>query len=35
ARLDDAALRDIGLTRDQVVAETSRPLWDVPSPWMR
>lgn len=28
AELDDAALRDIGLTRDDVIAEASRPFWD-------
>ena len=29
-RLDDAALRDLGLTRADVMAETSRPLWSLP-----
>ena len=29
-RLDDAALRDLGLTRADVAAETSRPLWSLP-----
>ena len=28
AELDDAALRDIGLTRDDVIAEAGRPFWD-------
>ena len=31
--LDDARLRDIGLTRAQVVAEATRPIWDVPKGW--
>lgn len=31
ARLDDAGLADIGLTRDQAIAEASR--WDVPTNW--
>ena len=35
ARLDSAALADIGVTRDQAVAEAARPLWDVPSTWLR
>lgn len=26
-RLDDAALRDIGLTREQALREASRPFW--------
>ena len=29
-RLDDAALRDVGLTRDDVMAESRRPLWSLP-----
>lgn len=33
ARLDDAALRDIGLTRDQAITEAARPVWDVPDHW--
>lgn len=35
SRLDDAALRDIGLTRDIVAAEASRPIWDAPAHWRR
>ena len=35
AKLDDAALRDIGLTRDEAVTEAERPLWDVPANWLR
>ena len=33
--LDDAALMDIGLTRDQAQAEAKRPLWDAPDNWKR
>lgn len=32
-RLDDAALRDIGLSRTQAATEANRPIWDVPSNW--
>ncbi len=35
ARLDAAALADIGLTPDQARSEASRPIWDVPSTWLR
>nr|WP_232209643.1 DUF1127 domain-containing protein [Rhodobacter sp. SW2] len=35
AELDDATLADIGLTRDQALAEAARPLWDVPATWRR
>lgn len=31
SQLDDARLADIGLTRDQAVAEAAR--WDVPTNW--
>lgn len=34
-QLDDAALRDVGLTRQQAVAEANRSIWDVPSNWRR
>ncbi|MFV2051911.1 DUF1127 domain-containing protein [Aliiroseovarius sp. YM-037] len=34
-RLDDAALRDIGLTRRDVDREVSRPMWDAPDHWLR
>ena len=33
AALEDTALRDIGLTRDEAQAEANRPIWDVPSNW--
>ncbi|TCP62955.1 uncharacterized protein YjiS (DUF1127 family) [Rhodovulum bhavnagarense] len=35
AELDDAMLRDIGLSRAAARAEARRPLWDVPSNWLR
>lgn len=35
ARLDDALLRDIGLTRAEALGEAERPLWDVPQAWRR
>lgn len=34
AKLDDAALRDIGVTRAEAFAESSRPFWDAPSHWI-
>ena len=33
ARLDDAALKDIGLSRADVASELRRPLWDAPEFW--
>lgn len=33
ALLDDAMLRDIGLTREEANTEATRPLWDVPRHW--
>nr|WP_319949111.1 DUF1127 domain-containing protein [uncultured Shimia sp.] len=33
ARLDDAALRDMGLSRQDAALEAKRPAWDVPSTW--
>ncbi|MEQ9695655.1 DUF1127 domain-containing protein [Shimia sp. SDUM112013] len=35
ARLDDAALLDIGLTRAEALAEAKRPIWDVPKTWVQ
>ena len=35
ARLDDAALRDMGLTRKEARDEAKRPAWDVPHHWIR
>jgi len=33
ARLDDAALNDIGITYAQAQAEAAKPVWDVPAHW--
>jgi uncharacterized protein YjiS (DUF1127 family) len=33
ARLDDHLLRDIGVTRDEAMAEASRTPWDAPLHW--
>lgn len=33
--LDDALLKDIGLTRDQARREAERPFWDAPAHWLR
>lgn len=35
ARLDDAALFDLGLTRSEADQEANRPIWDVPAIWRR
>ena len=35
SRLDATALRDIGLTKTQADTEARKPLWDVPSHWLR
>lgn len=35
AELDDAILRDIGLSRDEALRESLRPMWDVPPRWRR
>lgn len=35
SKLSDEQLSDIGLTRDDVVAELERPVWDVPPNWRR
>lgn len=35
SRLTDQQLDDIGLDRDEVQAEISRPIWDVPQNWRR
>ncbi len=34
ARLDDRALRDIGVSRYEAEVESTRPIWDVPHHWM-
>lgn len=33
--LDDALLRDIGLTRDEAMDEAARRPWDAPATWRR
>jgi uncharacterized protein YjiS (DUF1127 family) len=33
ARLDDSRLEDLGLTREQVRAESKRGFWDAPQTW--
>lgn len=33
--LDDAALKDIGLTRRQAEREARRAIWDAPEMWRR
>ncbi len=35
AKLDDALLRDIGVTREQANSEALRPVWDGPNHWRR
>jgi uncharacterized protein YjiS (DUF1127 family) len=35
ATLDDAMLRDVGITRDQALSESKRRVWDVPDGWLR
>ncbi|MGR3491713.1 MAG: DUF1127 domain-containing protein [Shimia sp.] len=35
SRLDAHALEDIGVTREEAMAEATRPLWDVPRNWRR
>lgn len=34
-KLDAAQLRDIGITREQALAEARRAFWDAPSSWLR
>lgn len=33
AQLDALQLQDIGLTADQAIAESRRPIWDAPPHW--
>ncbi len=35
ARLDDHMLEDIGITRDDALAEAARPVWDAPNNWFK
>ncbi len=34
-QLDGDALRDLGLSRDDVARETARKIWDVPATWRK
>ncbi|MEG3662320.1 DUF1127 domain-containing protein [Celeribacter halophilus] len=34
ARLDEARLADLGLTRKEALSEAARPMWDAPRNWM-
>lgn len=33
ARLDEALLSDIGISREEAYREAKRPMWDVPASW--
>jgi uncharacterized protein YjiS (DUF1127 family) len=33
--LDDAALKDIGISRSEALTEANRPVWDVTPSWCR
>ena len=33
--MDDRALADIGLSRQDALSEAQRPMWDVPGHWLR
>jgi uncharacterized protein YjiS (DUF1127 family) len=35
ARLDDARLEDLGITRAAALAEANRSFWDIPQGWLR
>jgi uncharacterized protein YjiS (DUF1127 family) len=35
AVMDDATLRDLGLTREEALAEADKPIWNVPAHWLR
>lgn len=35
ARLDAAALQDVGLTAEEARKEAAKQLWDVPNNWLR
>ena len=34
-RLNDDALKDVGLSRKDALHEAGRPIWDVPSHWVK
>lgn len=33
--LDDALLKDVGISREEAEIEAKRPVWDVPATWRR
>ena len=35
SRMDADQLRDIGVSRTEAQAEALRPMWDVPTNWLR
>lgn len=35
AKLDDSALKDLGLSPSDVAKELERPVWDAPHHWKR
>ena len=35
ARLDDAALSDIGISYKRASQEAVKPIWDVPATWLK
>ncbi|MCH2095010.1 MAG: DUF1127 domain-containing protein [Rhodobacteraceae bacterium] len=35
SRLDETALKDVGLTREQALTEAGRPVWDSPQHWKK
>ena len=35
SRLTDAALKDVSLTRNEAETEAERPIWDVPTHWIK
>ena len=35
AQMDEARLRDVGLTRDEANTEARRVFWDAPDSWSR
>lgn len=35
ARLDPHLLDDVGLTAEEALRESRRPVWDVPRTWLR
>lgn len=33
--LDECRLNDLGLSREEALSESNRPIWDVPTYWQR